>query len=104
MAEEYDLRTTELIGQLASLNCRGKTSSNLVRTLLVSVRKWKAKGRLGGVGGWEFEVGEPPIAASPVGDGLMESSNNVRVLKSVQSYLFYQQFHKFSAAVLSKRH
>ena len=47
------------------------------KLFLYVVRKWKVKGRLGREGGWEFEVGEPVVAATPVGDGLFESSSNV---------------------------
>ncbi|XP_060564139.1 protein DPCD-like [Ruditapes philippinarum] len=53
LAEEYDLRTNELI-----------------------VRKWKKKSTLGGAVKWEFEVGEQLGPRMLEADGLMESNVN----------------------------
>ncbi|XP_037546176.1 protein DPCD [Nematolebias whitei] len=54
MAEEYDLKTDELI-----------------------VRKWRHKSTLGGQSSWQVEVGEPPnFAASLDSDGIKESLSN----------------------------
>ncbi|XP_077427007.1 protein DPCD [Vanacampus margaritifer] len=55
MAEEYDLRTDELV-----------------------VRKWRHKNTLGAQGQWEVEVGEPPVgpAASLDAEMLTENCSN----------------------------
>lgn len=53
MAEEYDLRTNDLV-----------------------VRKWKKMSTLGGTGKWEFEVGEQFAPRMLEAEGLMESNTN----------------------------
>ncbi|KAK2151642.1 hypothetical protein LSH36_356g06029 [Paralvinella palmiformis] len=56
MAEEYDINTGDLLGEL---------------------RKWHKKGTLGGATKWEYEVGEDLMLAKPLlTEGLMESSSN----------------------------
>ncbi|KAG7492862.1 hypothetical protein MATL_G00018650 [Megalops atlanticus] len=53
MAEEYDLKTDELI-----------------------VRKWRRKNTLGALGQWEIEVGDPATMAISEPHPIMESSSN----------------------------
>ncbi|KAL3864886.1 hypothetical protein ACJMK2_006533 [Sinanodonta woodiana] len=53
LAEEYDLRNDELV-----------------------VRKWRRKGTIGGIGKWEFEVGEELMIRNLESEGLVENSSN----------------------------
>ncbi|KAK3589438.1 hypothetical protein CHS0354_020773 [Potamilus streckersoni] len=53
LAEEYDLRNDELV-----------------------VRKWRRKGTIGGIGKWEFEVGEELMVRNLESEGLIETSSN----------------------------
>ena len=45
---------------------------------LLTVRKWRSSGRLGGANRWEFEIGEQTNPLDRELDGLREDASNVR--------------------------
>lgn len=65
MAEEYDMKTDELIGESQMLSSRAVDvqyvhACCLINTFLkLSVRRWRHKSSLGSQGQWQVEVGDP---------------------------------------------
>lgn len=87
MAEEYDLKTDELIGKqqvFCSAGCNWTLwiSLPLSLTLCLSARRWRHKNALGAVGPWLVEVGEPLAGpdASSSSEVIKENCSNVSFL------------------------
>lgn len=87
MAEEYDLKTEELIGKqnwrkhgwyfyVLSILPNG---CGLLKVLYILVRKWRHKSTLGAQEQWQVEVGEPLACPSSSSDSeiITESCSNV---------------------------
>lgn len=82
MAEEYDLKTDELVGKL-QMFWSGHDGFLLQFYLIsFSVRRWRHKSALGAVGPWQVEVGEPIAGpdASTSSEVIKENCSNVSFL------------------------
>lgn len=82
MAEEYDLKTDELVGKL-QMFLSGHDGFLLELYLICfSVRRWRHKNALGAVGPWQVEVGEPIAGpdASTSNEVIKENCSNVSFL------------------------
>lgn len=82
MAEEYDLKTDELVGEL-QMFLSGHDGFLLELYLICfSVRRWRHKNALGAVGPWQVEVGEPIAGpdASTSNEVIKENCSNVSFL------------------------
>lgn len=85
MAEEYDLKTDELIGKqqvFCSAGCNWTLWISLSLTLCLSARRWRHKNALGAVGPWQVEVGEPLAGpdANSSSEVIKENCSNVSFL------------------------
>lgn len=91
MAEEYDLKTDELVGKL-QMFWSGQDGFLLELYLICfSVRRWRHKNALGAVGPWQVEVGEPITGpdASTSSEVIKENCSNVSFFLCSLKHLNY---------------
>lgn len=82
MAEEYDLKTDELVGKLQMFWSGHDWFLFQLYLICFSVRRWRHKSALGAVGPWQVEVGEPIAGpgASTSSEVIKENCSNVSFL------------------------
>lgn len=100
MAEEYDMKTDELIGEQQVLISRAVYVQYVHACCLInhflklSVRRWRHKSSLGAQGQWQVEVGDPLTGpgATLDSDVIKENCSNVSFLRKLNCEILKNKY------------